>query len=378
MKIIFLIDNLLGGGAEKAFSLVVERLSLDKNVSVELVLLENKFDYRIFDNVKITTLVNKLSIYTLPLVVYRYYRLIATNNTAIQISTNMKSHILSILIGGIVNVVTVLSIQFDLTEHYSKRPLFLSFVLYLYKFADAYCFVSNGVYENLRKKIGKEKPYFTINNPISSDEISVKIQENVPANFLNIYKKRTIVTVGRLTNQKNHIMLLKAFSLVDMDINLLVIGVGELEDDLRRLAVDLNIEENVYFLGFQKNPYVFIRNSDCFVLSSKYEGFGNVIIEAMACGVPVISTDCNSGPREIISVSHKVATDFVINELEFADYGILTPVHDEVKFSKAIKMILEETELSQNYQESSLMRAKDFDVSKISQLYFDMFKRLSG
>src|SRR5699024_2024023 len=102
------------------------------------------------------------------------------------------------------------------------------------------------------------------------------------------------ISAGRLVEQKDYKTLLKAFQLISQRINsrLVILGKGPLENELKLLAKELDIQKKVSFLGFQSNPYKYMKKANVFILSSKWEGFGHVIVEAMAVGTPVISTDC--------------------------------------------------------------------------------------
>src|SRR5699024_8973667 len=119
-----------------------------------------------------------------------------------------------------------------------------------------------------------------------------------------IFENPTIVTVGRLAEQKGQWHLIRALNKVKKeipDVKLIILGEGELEDYLKKLVNDYKLTENVHFLGFQKNPFKYITKSDMYVFPSLYEGFPNALAEGMVCGLPVISSDCESGPREILS-----------------------------------------------------------------------------
>lgn len=136
-----------------------------------------------------------------------------------------------------------------------------------------------------------------------------------------------ILTVGSLKEQKNHPLLLRAFAMMARpDARLVLVGAGE-QAGLRALVGELGIADRVMFAGFHPDPTPFYRTADLFVLSSDYEGFGNVIVEAMACGTPVVSTDCPSGPAEI---------------LENGRYGRLVPVNDPAALATAMQAALAE------------------------------------
>lgn len=189
---------------------------------------------------------------------------------------------------------------------------------------------------------------------------------------------KIILNVGRLTAQKGQAYLIRAFSKVyeeRKDIRLVILGTGELENNLKMLVSKLKLDEVVLFPGFVYNPYDYIRKSDIFVFSSIVEGLGNILIECMACGIPIISTDCDCGPREILAPNTEF--DKSTAEMEIAEYGILVPVCNgksdaDVKLSKqevimadAIIWMISHDELQFDYKNRSKQRLKDFEISKI-------------
>lgn len=163
---------------------------------------------------------------------------------------------------------------------------------------------------------------------------------------------RHILTVGRLSLQKDHVTLIKAFAMLPKDLNakLVILGDGPLRAELSALVAELGLQERVALPGFSTEPYPWFRSADLFVLSSRWEGFGNVIVEALECGIPVVSTNCPSGPDEI---------------LEDGLYGKLVPVQDPVALAKAMVQSFNETQ----DREALMRRARDFSVRKISDEY---------
>lgn len=138
-------------------------------------------------------------------------------------------------------------------------------------------------------------------------------------------------------------------------------GEGEDRGRLEYLIKELKLENNVSLLGFVENPYAYMQRSDVFVLSSRWEGFGNVLVEAMACGCPVVSTNCPSGPAEI---------------LENGEYGILVPVEDVEKMAKSIIKILTNKELREELSNKALKRSKEFHVEKAVEKYLQIFSEV--
>ena len=119
------------------------------------------------------------------------------------------------------------------------------------------------------------------------------------------------------------------------------------------------LHDDVVFLGWQSNPYPYMRRAGVFVLPSNYEGFPNAMLEAMACGVPVVATDCPHGPAEILAGGR---------------YGILTPMDDEQAMVLAITGALNDPELRQRLVTMAQMRVREFGVQRISESYLDLFR----
>jgi glycosyltransferase involved in cell wall biosynthesis len=174
---------------------------------------------------------------------------------------------------------------------------------------------SKGIADNLIKVTGVKKNIQVIYNPVVDNSMIEKGNEDVPESVF-YSNHQIIISIGRLTEQKDQGTLIKAFHLVKQkhqNTRLVILGIGDKESELKQLIADLNLDEDVMLMGFKTNPYAYLSKSSLFVLSSIYEGFGNVIAEALAMGVNVVSTDCPSGPAEI---------------LDYGRYGWLSPVGD--------------------------------------------------
>lgn len=151
-------------------------------------------------------------------------------------------------------------------------------------------------------KIDNQK-VLTIYNPVISPKIYELADEKVEHKWLqNNRSHKVIINAGRLSYQKNHELMIRTLKDLrkHIDVRLIILGIGELEASLRDLCKELDVTEYVDFLGYSNNPYAYFSKVDAFVLSSRYEGLPTVLIEALACGCKVVSTDCPSGPREIL------------------------------------------------------------------------------
>lgn len=194
-----------------------------------------------------------------------------------------------------------------------------------------------------------------------------------------------ITTMGRLNNQKGQWHLIRAFKKVSEKIpeaNLVIMGEGELEDKLKKLAQDLEIENKVIFTGYIKNPHNVLNYSEMFVFPSLFEGLGNVLLEALAFGMPIISTDCIAGPREILAPNSDL--DTIIHDIEYAEYGVLTPVCDKEHFTAESDLTQEETllaeaivqlhfnrELREQYHQKASVRVQDFNKDLITKKWYN-------
>lgn len=159
--------------------------------------------------------------------------------------------------------------------------------------------VSQGVEKDFREVFGSESRITTIYNPIDIEQVVSTANEYLPD-----IDEPYIVNVGKFKQQKRHDILIKAYAQANIKEKLVLVGTGELLESSKQLVKDLKIEDKVIFTGFKKNPYPYIKHAKFMVVSSDFEGFSIAILEALALGTPVISTDCPSGPREILQLKN--------------------------------------------------------------------------
>ena len=165
-----------------------------------------------------------------------------------------------------------------------------------------------------------------------------------------------ILAAGRLDHQKGFDLLIRAYAALkdnDLPHDLVILGDGPERARLEHLARSLGVAERVRLLGFQENPYAWMGRCDLFVSSSRYEGFCRVIVEALAVGAPVISTDCPSGPAEILKGN---------------TYGVLVPTKNVKALARAIWVLLDDKERLTKLQSLSLRRAEDFNLNSAHSL----------
>lgn len=219
---------------------------------------------------------------------------------------------------------------------------------------------SNSLYINddLINNYSIKIPTSVIYNPILIDKNKPELNS-----YQDLDKPFEIVTVGRLIPVKNQKCIIESISLLSNKFSLNLYGEGELLNALNTYATKLKIDKRVTFHGNVNNVKNFIVKSHCFVLSSLTEGFPNVVLEAMSVGLPVICSNCMTGPLELLNDNENIP----IKKGEFvkAKYGLLVNVDDALGLSKAIAFFHSDHEARKRYSDLSFERAKAYDVSII-------------
>jgi|APTNR8051073442_1049403.scaffolds.fasta_scaffold06227_2 glycosyltransferase involved in cell wall biosynthesis len=200
-----------------------------------------------------------------------------------------------------------------------------------YREADAITAVSNGVADDIARSVGIARDRITtLYNPTITPDFQAKMHEPIEHRWFADGAPPVLLGVGRTTFQKDFATLVRAFARVRAERPVRLAIIGESSDKqsgrLRSLAAELGVADDVQLLGYQRNPIPYMARSAAFVLSSRYEGFPNVLLEAMACGTAVVATDCPAGPREI---------------LDGGIYGPLVPVGDDAALAAAITATLD-------------------------------------
>lgn len=234
----------------------------------------------------------------------------------------------------------------------------------------------------------------TIENLIDFDRIQRKAKDDLPEEHKEFFANHKVITaVGILSRHKGHWDLLKSFEILREripDAGLVIVGHrGLLEAQIKEMARDHKYSDDILLAGYQSNPFKYIAHSSVFALSSVSEGFPNVLIEAMACGVPCVSTACKTGPREIMFNEFKPVEPK--DEYIVCDNGILTPVFDgrvdfdyrnknsaHYIFAEALERMMTDSEFSERLAGAGLERAARNGEDVIAHKYFDLIERVTG
>lgn len=371
IKIAFFLPSLEGGGTERNTVNLINGLS-KRNFEISLILgyIKGPFVKEVSKEISVINL-NTQHFYLLLFKFIKYFR---KESPDIFVSAFPHINIISIIAKSFARVKTKLvlgerttiSCLTDSARTFFGRLIayFLPyFIRFFYPRADKIVCVSKGVAEDLSKIINLPNKIIVIYNPVISDRIYRLTKEKVFHPWFLDKKTPTILAVGRLIKAKDYPTLLRAFNLVSQKkiIHLVILGKGEEKERIELLGQKLEISKDIVFLGFQKNPYKYMSKASVFVLSSSREGFPSTLIEAMACGVPVVSTDCQSGPNEIIKNGKN---------------GILVSVGDWKSLAEAILKLLNDSNLRKELLYEAKKETKDFLIEKSVLEYDKLFKEI--
>ena len=304
-KILFYHPVFSDGGAEKTNLLISEELSKKYEIIYISNFFSNKFDKEI----------KKLGIKKIELNANRTItsffeisKIIKKINPDIIFSVQMHANILMLLINLFLfknNLKILCCERLSPQSYYGnlKGKIILILANLLYKKAKKIICNSEGLANEI-KKLTNSKNVTFIYNPTLKQKIK-KLANEFKVNedpFKNKKNKKIIISIGRLDGTKNQIMLLKAANYLRSKKNLSIVFIGEghKKKDLIKYSEKINYSKNLYFFGFKKNPFPYLLKSDLFISTSNFEGLPNVLIEAMSLNIPIISTDCPSGPQEIL------------------------------------------------------------------------------
>lgn len=385
-NILFIIPQLVGGGAEKTVANLSLYLKEKYNVNI-LIFNDSNEKYKYSGNLIVLPkkksnnffckIINEISI------ISKVRKLKNELNIDYSISFLRDADLVNVF--SRVNDKIYLSIRNK--ESVDSKILRNKLKIYIScKKADKVIAISKEVENDIVSNFHiNSNKVITIYNPSLVSEYK---NENNIVEVDKLFKNKiTLINVARLNYQKGQWHLIRAFNEVIKKMptaQLLILGKGEEESYLKELINKLNLQDNVKLLGFVNNPYDYMRKSDLFVFSSLYEGLGNSLMEALACGLPVLSTDYECGAREILSPNKKIE---VCDKINYCEYGILVPVCDGKKYSHndplskeekimadAIVQVLSDKNKLSEYRKQSIKRSEDFSIDNIVNQWSNILK----
>jgi len=356
----FFISSMGDGGAQRTIANLTAGFA-KRDYTVDLLLLSKTGPYLrdIPEAVRIFELATNRAITSVPFLAYYLRRASPDIFFSTMEHLNIVTLMASIISNTQTNIIIRASNVRTVSSDKGVKPCVQNLLAReLYPYASELIALSEYVRGDVARNYDIDPNLITvIYNPVNIRNIQEMAKESLDGAVFGD-SSDVIITVGRLSKQKDISTILRAFAQISdsRDIELIILGKGNEEEKLNRLAQDLGIMGEVHFLGFVDNPFKYMSMADVFVLSSRWEGFGNVLVEAMACGTPVVSTDCPGGPSEILSNGK---------------YGELVPVGD----SKALARAIERTLTSPPDDSLLIRRAGDFDSDRITSKYEELLFR---
>jgi glycosyltransferase involved in cell wall biosynthesis len=370
-KIAVVLPSLRIGGSERVLLNLCNQLAL-KGWGVDLLLFEGKggFQNQVHNDINVSILnvkTHKRAIFKLA----KYYKnskpdLVLTSTYATGISATLAKYFSVHKCKVIVSAHNSIKQKIMSPDNLKDRFLLKFLARLLIPKSDGLIACSVGVAEEIKDilSLGQAKVE-TIYNPIVSPVILERSKEEIKHRwFYDVggHELNIIVAVARLVPQKGIPDLLRAFSIVrqQIDCRLIVVGDGPMRQELQSILCELFIEDSVDFIGAQENPYAYIAKSRLFVLSSLWEGLPTILVEAMYIGTPVVATDCNFGPREILCDGK---------------FGLLATPGNPSNLAKAIIMSLHKKDVD-FLRDLRISRANEFSIELVTDRYIKFFGRL--
>ena len=382
-KVLFVIPSMKkGGGAERVVLNLINGFNTNKHTALLLNFYDRKNSFAVHcKNYNLKEKDSKLFFLKILKLIKRareIKKICEKEEIAVIISfledANFPCLISKILFGNKCKL--IISTHNDPT---TKPLIYKILIKTIYNKASKIISVSRGIEQSLIKTFNIRKNLITtIYNPLDLNSIFKKEKSLIPKELSLLLKSNNFkfISIGRLAEQKNHFSTIESFEKILKkypNTELLIIGDGPQKRALQEIIQKRNLGKKIHLLGFHKNPFPFLKSSDCFILNSKYEGFGIVITEALACNLPVISSDCDFGPREILCENIKVFNSKLIKR---CTNGLLVPVNDPNSLAEAMETIIKDNELRNEYKKTARARAFDFDIKNIIKKWEDLIENV--
>ena len=382
MKITILINSLMQGGAERVASTLANHSIDDSECDIEFVCIEDVFFYNIDDSIDrsvLSSLTNQDSVIKktamIPIFAYKLLSHIKKSKPDLIISFLYHADFTNVLASFFHSTPIIVSQRVNASSYYNHDSAVSTFTKFLiktlYPKAPLVINVSEGTKKDLVDNftVSSDKQ-IVIYNPYDSQKIDELSKKQID---LNLDRDKTIIAVSRFRPIKNMQMLLRALKTLEDDTNLVIVGSGQEEEFLKDLTKELDLEDRVYFVGERENPYSYMSKASIYVSASRSEGFPNALVEAMICGCAIVSTDCPSGPREILAPSSD-PFGYLKSGMESVEFGTLVGVDDEKSLSLALKELLSDDTKRDNYSKKAKQRAQDFKLESVYEKYKEAFK----
>jgi glycosyltransferase involved in cell wall biosynthesis len=362
------LPALEGGGAERAMLHLAQGF-VQRGIKTDLIVAEAAGAYleMLPPGVRLINLEAKTPVVVSKTLALRQYLQRAQPDVLLSALDILSSATWAKRLAG-VSTRVVMCVQTNLSQQFRDHQPFTGgkirpqFVRWFYPWADEIVAASQGVARDVAQLTGLARDRVrVIYNPVVTPTMQAKMQTAIAHPWFVPGQPPVILGVGRLVTQKDFPTLIKAFAQVrrDRPARLMILGEGNQRAELEALIHSLGLERDIALPGFVENPYAYMAKADVFVLSSIFEGFGNVVAEALAAGTPVVSTDCESGPAEILA---------------HGEFGQLVPVRDDAALATAIAHTLDQPRNTEKLQQ----RAANFSLDIVTEQYLQVLQQVGG
>lgn len=367
-RVAFVINSLGQGGAERVMDSILHAARAAM-WDCHLILLDREDEQRTPpEHVKIHRLNSDFSLLAS---IRQLRRVLISIKPDLVVSFLVRANVASIVAARSVAAPCIISERSHLTTHLAGRHAGLKRFAaraaprLVYGRADHVIAVSEGVRSDLVRNFGvRADRVATVANPYDLERIAqdAKLEPETPL------PERFMISVGRLVEIKGFADLIDAYAVANPDIPLCILGAGPDRGRLEARISTLGLRGRVHLLGYVRNPFAVVGRAELFVSASHCEGFPNAMAEAMALGLPVIATDCPSGPAEILAGVETAR----ISDVHVAEFGLLVPVQQPGVLARAITLMAS-AETRSHYAVKSRQRMQSFRIGTITDVYWDTF-----
>jgi glycosyltransferase involved in cell wall biosynthesis len=369
-KLLFVMPNLDGGGAQLVLLSLIKYLDRDK-YEIGLFLFRNEGEAHYLASIPEDVVVEAVfergaarlrARYEYSYLFIRLVRFAYQYNIIIgslELSPTFLAYFTARLLGKL-----CVGWVHTAIEPYTKdteSSFFCKVAHFVYPRLDAVVFVSNGAYDSMKSFLGGKK---IIRGETIYNILDYPIIKQTKTEFESDGKERIVVAAGRLVSLKGFDLLIQAHAKLianHLYHKLVILGEGPLRSELETIARVLGVSESVVLEGYVENPFDYFRKAEVFVLSSRFEGLGMVMLEAMMAGTPVIATDCPYGPAEV---------------LENGKYGLLVRTEDADSLAEGIERMFSDIGLREQLKLSGRLRAADFSAERLIPQWDRLFETL--
>ncbi len=367
--VVFIINSLAGGGAERVMSTLLRASHAElRDYRITLLLLDRESS--MYEVPRWIELEQFDCRYSLARSIWSVWRALRRLKPDLTVSFLTRSNVANIIAASMLRIPAIVSERVNTSSHLGRGAgarVARFLVKKTYPKARRIIAVSQGVADDLSASFGVPSEHMSvIANPIDLDEIRIQAESGAPIAVPGPYA----VAMGRLVPNKNFDMLIEAFARSGIAGHLLILGDGPERAALTKRIEALGLTGRVMMPGFAANPFPTLRRADFFVSPSNAEGFPNSLLEAMSVGLPVISTNCPSGPSEVLADLPRAR---VQPGLFFAPHGILVQPDDPVAMAEALQAMTDR-ERRHSYGEKAPERAADFGVARAKDAYWSIIR----